>query len=383
MSENINLPYGVKSKISGVISRGISEINLSDSGELSFVLTDGSTANLGSVKGEKGDTGSAFTYSDFTAEQLASLKGEKGDTGEQGVKGDKGDKGDTGNTGEDGVSPTISIREIYDAMSATMEPEGFYLTITDKNGTHNTPQIMHGRNGTMGLTGQRGAKGDKGDKGDPGDSRFPETIIQVPRGKSFSRTVTKGDIDGDGSVDAYDVWSISMTRDTVSPPAGDEILLFHLPPEDPMLFWAADFDDSGHIDTDDSDALEAYLANPVGDLATLTANADRLNNWYPVLSGAKQGWFYRDYPVENLLTTSDVDLFIYGVFEKDNFSAEIVSAGKLRIYCENMPETDTFASLSFTNESSSGNINLNYEHFEEWQFTLSDNTTVTKKVVAL
>lgn len=33
----------------------------------------------GAFKGEKGDKGDAFTYSDFTAEQLAALKGEKGD----------------------------------------------------------------------------------------------------------------------------------------------------------------------------------------------------------------------------------------------------------------------------------------------------------------
>ena len=38
-------------------------------------------------RGEKGDTGAAFTYSDFTAEQLAALKGEKGDTGAPGKDG--------------------------------------------------------------------------------------------------------------------------------------------------------------------------------------------------------------------------------------------------------------------------------------------------------
>lgn len=39
-----------------------------------------------SLKGDKGDTGEAFTYEDFTPEQLEALK----------VKGDKGDKGDEG-----------------------------------------------------------------------------------------------------------------------------------------------------------------------------------------------------------------------------------------------------------------------------------------------
>lgn len=45
---------------------------------------------LESLKGEKGDTGDAFTYDDFTPEQLASLKGDKGDTGEKGETGSSG-----------------------------------------------------------------------------------------------------------------------------------------------------------------------------------------------------------------------------------------------------------------------------------------------------
>lgn len=35
---------------------------------------------LGTFKGDKGDKGDPFTYTDFTAEQLAALKGEKGDS---------------------------------------------------------------------------------------------------------------------------------------------------------------------------------------------------------------------------------------------------------------------------------------------------------------
>ena len=52
--------------------------------------------------GEKGDTGDAFTYDDFTPEQLAGLKGDTGDTGPAGPKGDTGDKGETGETGSKG-----------------------------------------------------------------------------------------------------------------------------------------------------------------------------------------------------------------------------------------------------------------------------------------
>lgn len=59
-------------------------------------VADGKLQYAGSDVGLKGDTGAAFTYSDFTAEQLAALKGEKGE---------KGDKGDTGAAGADGYTP--------------------------------------------------------------------------------------------------------------------------------------------------------------------------------------------------------------------------------------------------------------------------------------
>ena len=76
--------------------------------------------------GEKGDTGDAFTYEDFTPEQLAGLKGETGDTGPAGPKGDTGDKGETGAKGDKG----------------------------DK--------------GETGATGEKGETGPKGDTGDTG-----------------------------------------------------------------------------------------------------------------------------------------------------------------------------------------------------------------------
>ena len=76
--------------------------------------------------GEKGDTGDAFTYEDFTPEQLAELKGDTGDTGPAGPKGDTGDKGETGETG------------------------------------------CKGDTGETGATGEKGEQGPKGDTGDTG-----------------------------------------------------------------------------------------------------------------------------------------------------------------------------------------------------------------------
>ena len=84
---------------------------------------------IGRVVGEKGDTGDAFTYDDFTPEQLAGLKGETGDTGPAGPKGDTGEKGDKGDTGAKGDT---------------------------------------GNKGETGATGEKGGTGAKGDTGDTG-----------------------------------------------------------------------------------------------------------------------------------------------------------------------------------------------------------------------
>ena len=81
--------------------------------------------------GEKGDTGEAFTYDDFTPEQLAGLKGDTGDTGPAGPKGDTGDKGETGETGSKGDT---------------------------------------GETGATGEKGEQGPKGDTGDTGATGDT---------------------------------------------------------------------------------------------------------------------------------------------------------------------------------------------------------------------
>ena len=89
---------------------------------------------IGRVVGEKGDTGDAFTYDDFTPEQLAGLKGETGDAGPAGPKGDTGEKGDKGDTGE-------------------------------KGDTGNK-----GETGATGEKGDTGAKGDTGDTGSAGDT---------------------------------------------------------------------------------------------------------------------------------------------------------------------------------------------------------------------
>ena len=99
--------------------------------------------------GQKGDTGDAFTYEDFTSEQLAGLKGEKGDTGPAGPKGDTGDKGETGETGSTG----------------------------DKGETGATGE--KGDTGPKGDTGDTGATGDTGPAGPAGATGASGTSVTI------------------------------------------------------------------------------------------------------------------------------------------------------------------------------------------------------------
>lgn len=104
--------------------------------------------------GEKGDTGDAFTYEDFTPEQLASLKGETGDTGPAGPKGDTGEKGDKGDTGAKGDT---------------------------------------GNKGETGATGEKGATGAKGDTGDTGPAgNTGQTGATGDTGATGTATTIKG-----------------------------------------------------------------------------------------------------------------------------------------------------------------------------------------------
>ena len=67
---------------------GITDAQITETGELQITYTDGTTVLLGEVVGPKGDTGAA---------------GKDGVNGNDGAKGDKGDKGDPGEPGASGV----------------------------------------------------------------------------------------------------------------------------------------------------------------------------------------------------------------------------------------------------------------------------------------
>ena len=92
--DGINGTNGVDGKdgTDGKDGVGINTVNITEDGKLNITLTNGTTLNLGTIKGEKGDKGDT------------GVQGEKGDKGDTGAKGEKGDKGNTGEQGIQGVS---------------------------------------------------------------------------------------------------------------------------------------------------------------------------------------------------------------------------------------------------------------------------------------
>lgn len=132
--------------------------------------------------GQKGDTGDAFKYEDFTLEQLAGLNGEKGDTGPAGPKGDTGEKGDTGpkgdtgDTGATGTATTIkgsynTYQELINTYPTGNDGDSYIvngsLYVWLNNAWENVGDIK-GDTGPQGLKGDTGAKGDRGDTGKTG-----------------------------------------------------------------------------------------------------------------------------------------------------------------------------------------------------------------------
>ena len=128
--------------------------------------------------GEKGDTGDAFTYEDFTPEQLAGLKGDTGDTGPAGPKGDTGDKGETGAKGDKGdKGETGATGEKGDAG----------------------PKGDTGDTGTTGDTGPVGATGDTGATGigttiKGSYNTYQELIVAHPTGSLGDSYIVDGSL---------------------------------------------------------------------------------------------------------------------------------------------------------------------------------------------
>ena len=209
----VEIPNQISVKIGGIISRGVKAVEVSDEGKLIFTLTDGSTADLGSVigpAGQKGETGPAGP---------AGPAGAKGDTGAAGAsilsiektaqsgttstytitmsdgqtfdfevqadKGDKGDKGDTGATGPKGPQGEQGPAGIVVQETEPTGPE--HPVWVNPKGGASDPGIT-GKDGTT-FTPSVSASGDLSWTNDGGKEN-PETVnIKGPQGK----TGAKGD----------------------------------------------------------------------------------------------------------------------------------------------------------------------------------------------
>ena len=181
----VEIPNAITATIGGLISRGVKAVEITDGGRLVFTLTDGSTADLGSVvgpQGEKGDTGARGPQGETGAQ------GEKGDTGAQGPKGDAGERGPKGDTGAQGPKGETGGRGPKGDTGAGFLVRGYYASVSALEASVQAPAagdaygvgtsepydiyIFDGvterwiNNGP--LQGARGAKGDKGDPGTDG-----------------------------------------------------------------------------------------------------------------------------------------------------------------------------------------------------------------------
>ena len=140
---------------------GINNIEISNDGNLLITLTNGTSLNLGNIKGAKGDQGIQGEKGDKGDQ---GIQGEKGDKGDQGVQGEKGDAGINGADGKDGTNGTDGVGVASSEINALGE-----LVIKYSNGTTVNLGKVVGNDGAQGAQGEKGEKGDKGDQGIQGE----------------------------------------------------------------------------------------------------------------------------------------------------------------------------------------------------------------------
>ena len=168
--DGINGTNGVDGK-DGV---GINTVNITEDGKLNITLTNGTTLNLGTIKGEKGDKGDTGVQGE---------KGAKGDTGEQGIQ------GVAGKDGKDGVNGTNGV----DGKDGTNGKDGVGIANVLIN-TSGELELTFSDGQQINLGNVKGSKGDKGEKGDTG-----EQGVQGVAGKDG-----KDGINGTNGVDGKD-----------------------------------------------------------------------------------------------------------------------------------------------------------------------------------
>lgn len=211
-------PMGQGLTILGRVSSTSDLPSVGDNGDAYFVKTNlyvwiGSKwADMGEVKGEKGDIGPQ------------GLKGEDGKQGPQGEQGPPGPKGEDGKPGADGRQgidgkPGADGKPGKDGVSVTHSWNGSTLTVISASGISSAD--LKGPKGDRGLQGLKGATGDPGPKGDPGlrgedGKQGPQgppgdpatNIIKSVNGKTGAVTITKSDL-GLGMVQNLGIFILS------------------------------------------------------------------------------------------------------------------------------------------------------------------------------
>lgn len=201
--DGINGTNGVDGKdgTDGKDGVGINTVNITEDGKLNITLTNGTTLNLGTIKGEKGDKGDTGVQGE---------KGDKGDTGEQGIQGVAGKDGINGTNGVDGKDGTngkdgVGIANVLINTSGELE-----LTFSD--GQQINLGNVKGSKGEKGYTGEQGIQGATGKDGANGQDGVGIANVTVSNEGALSVTLTNGTVLDLGNIKGADGIGISKSE---------------------------------------------------------------------------------------------------------------------------------------------------------------------------
>lgn len=205
--DGINGTNGIDGKdgTDGKDGVGINTVNITEDGKLNITLTNGTTLNLGTIKGEKGDKGDTGVQGE---------KGDKGDTGEQGIQGVAGKDGINGTNGVDGKDGTngkdgVGIANVLINTSGELE-----LTFSD--GQQINLGNVKGSKGEKGDTGEQGIQGATGKDGANGQDGVGIANVTVSNEGAPSVTLTNGTVLDLGNIKGADGIGISKSEVNVS-----------------------------------------------------------------------------------------------------------------------------------------------------------------------
>lgn len=205
--DGINGTNGIDGKdgTDGKDGVGINTVNITEDGKLNITLTNGTTLNLGTIKGEKGDKGDTGVQGE---------KGDKGDTGEQGIQGVAGKDGINGTNGVDGKDGTngkdgVGIANVLINTSGELE-----LTFSD--GQQINLGNVKGSKGEKGDTGEQGIQGATGKDGANGQDGVGIANVTVSNEGALSVTLTNGTVLDLGNIKGTDGIGISKSEVNVS-----------------------------------------------------------------------------------------------------------------------------------------------------------------------